>query len=67
MGTERCAACGRALVIIELSIDGRAHLMASCSHCNTRQWRRGEDTIELGGVLEELSESVGRARATPRG
>lgn len=67
MGTERCTACGRALVIIELTIEGRGHLMASCSHCNTRQWRRGEDAIDLGGVLEELSESIGRARSASRG
>jgi hypothetical protein len=66
MSIERCASCQRALVIIEMAIDGRTHLMASCSHCNTRRWRRDDATIDLGGVLEVLTETSGRGRGSSR-
>lgn len=65
-GTLRCASCGRALVVIELNLESTGHVLHSCSHCDTRRWKRGAATLDRDVVLQELHERIGRARASSR-
>jgi hypothetical protein len=57
----RCV-CGDELVRINLLIDGEAITMCSCSHCDRRSWMRGDEEIELDGVLHDLSSLPTRYR-----
>lgn len=57
----RCS-CGQELVHINLLIDGEAITMRSCSSCDRRSWHRGDEQIELDGVLHDLSSSPTRYR-----
>jgi hypothetical protein len=57
----RCV-CGEELVRINLLIDGEAITMCSCSHCDRRSWMRGNEEIELDGVLHDLSSLPTRYR-----
>jgi hypothetical protein len=59
--TTHCV-CGDELVRINLLIDGEAITMCSCSHCDRRSWLRGDEEIELGGVLHDLSSLPTRYR-----
>jgi len=55
MEAARCEVCGTDLVEIDLTVDGADLIMRSCSKCDTRTWERDGDTIELDGVLTDLS------------
>lgn len=57
-----CDCCDGPLVEINLLIDGEALTMRSCSLCDTRSWHRGDDRIELAGVLADLSATRTRYR-----
>ena len=59
--TTHCV-CGDELVRINLLIDGEAITMCSCSRCDRRSWLRGDQEIELGGVLHDLSSLPTRYR-----
>ena len=59
--TTHCV-CGDELVRINLLIDGEAITMCSCSRCDRRSWLRGDEEIELGGVLHDLSSLPTRYR-----
>jgi hypothetical protein len=50
-----CAACGKEMVEIALTIDGSHLTMRSCSNCDTRSWHRDGESVELGGVLHDIS------------
>lgn len=50
-----CSACGHVQVEIGLTIDGSRLIMSSCSNCDTRSWRRDGESVELDGVLHDLS------------
>jgi hypothetical protein len=50
-----CTACGNELVEIAMTIDGAALTMRSCSVCDTRSWHRDGESVELGGVLHDIS------------
>ena len=54
--TTHCV-CGDELVRINLAIT-----MCSCSRCDRRSWLRGDQEIELGGVLHDLSSLPTRYR-----
>ena len=58
----RCEACDEEMVKINLLIDGESLIMASCSNCDTRSWLRGDDQVELDGVLHDLSATRTRYR-----
>ena len=58
----RCEACDDEMVKINLLIDGESLIMASCSNCDTRSWHRGDDQVELDGVLHDLSATRTRYR-----
>lgn len=36
-------------------IDGKPLTMRSCSQCDTRSWHRGNEAVDLGGVLADIS------------
>ena len=61
-GTSTHCPCGEELVRINLLIDGEAITMCSCSSCDRRSWRRGDEEIELDGVLHDLSSVPTRYR-----
>jgi hypothetical protein len=63
----RCGACGTELVQIALTIDGARLLMRSCSSCDTRSWHRDGESIELDGVLHDLSSVPTRYRRSLAG
>lgn len=58
----RCDACGETVMEINLLIDGESLTMRSCSSCDRRSWHRGDDEVDLGGVLADLSSSPTRYR-----
>jgi hypothetical protein len=49
-------------VEIELVIDGSPLTMRSCGTCDLRSWHRGDESVELGGVLADLSSVPTRYR-----
>ncbi len=53
--TAVCATCAEALAEINMVIDGKPLTMRSCSHCDTRSWHRGDEAVDLGGVLADIS------------
>lgn len=57
-----CATCGKELVEIGLTIDGSRLVMRSCADCDTRSWHRDGETVELEGVLADLSSMPTRYR-----
>lgn len=50
-----CTTCGNKAVEIAMTIDGAQLLMRSCSNCDTRSWHRDGESVELGGVLTDIS------------
>lgn len=57
-----CPTCAEELVEIELVIDGAPLTMRSCGTCDRRSWHRGDESVELGGVLADLSSVPTRYR-----
>lgn len=57
-----CQRCGNEMVEIGLTIDGSRLVMRSCSTCDTRSWRRDGETVELDGVLTDISSVPTRYR-----
>jgi hypothetical protein len=62
-----CPSCGKELVEIGLTIDGSRLVMRSCSGCDTRSWHRDGETVELEGVLADLSSLPTRYRRSLSG
>lgn len=50
------------MVDISMLVDNTKIVMSSCSHCDTRYWRRDGELVELDGVLEDIRESPTRYR-----
>jgi hypothetical protein len=59
-----CRACGNELIEIALTIDGSRLTMRSCSTCDSRSWHRDGESVELGGVLHDISSVPTRYRRT---
>ncbi len=57
-----CRSCGNETVEIALTIDGSNLTMRSCSICDTRSWHRDGRSVELDGVLHDLSSVPTRYR-----
>lgn len=57
-----CRTCRNELVEIALTIDGSRLTMWSCSTCDTRSWHRDGETVELDGVLHDISSVPTRYR-----
>ena len=57
-----CAGCGDETVEIGLTIDGHRLVMRSCSNCDLRSWHRDGETVELDGVLTDISSTKTRYR-----
>ncbi len=55
--STRCTRCGGPVVEIVLTTDGRELTMRSCSHCDTREWASGDESVERDAVLGEITES----------
>ncbi len=62
-----CRVCGNEQVEIALTVDGSRLLMRSCSNCDTRSWHRDGESVELGGVLHDLSTVPTRYRRSLTG
>ncbi len=56
--------CNHEKVEIALTIDGAKFFMQSCSVCDVRSWRRDGESVELDGLLHDLSEVPIRYRRT---
>lgn len=50
-----CGTCSNETVEIAMTIDGAQLLMRSCSTCDSRSWHRDGESVELGGVLHDIS------------
>ena len=50
-----CRACGNEQVEIAMTVDGSRLLMRSCSTCDTRSWHRDGESVQLDGVLHDIS------------
>ena len=48
------------MVSITLDIEEAKRTLHSCSHCDVRIWEAPGESINLEGVLTELSDSAGR-------
>jgi hypothetical protein len=57
-----CSSCGKELVEIGLTIDGSRIVMRSCAGCDIRSWHRDGETVELDGVLADISSRPTRYR-----
>lgn len=57
-----CPTCTTELVEIKLTIDGSRLMMRSCSTCDNRSWHRDGESVELDGVLTDLSSVPTRYR-----
>jgi hypothetical protein len=42
-------------VEIAMTVDGSRLLMRSCSTCDTRSWHRDGESVQLDGVLHDIS------------
>lgn len=62
-----CRACGNELVEIALTVDGSRLLMRSCSNCDTRSWHRDGESVQLDGVLHDISAVPTRYRRSLSG
>ena len=58
----------RELVRINLLIDGEELTMCSCSTCDRRSWHRGNEEVQLGGVLHDgqTAPTLAPGRGVPR-
>ncbi|MEI7885940.1 MAG: hypothetical protein WCJ04_00985 [Actinomycetes bacterium] len=56
--------CNHEQVEIALTIDGAKLFMRSCSICDVRSWRRDGESVELHGLLHDISEVPTRYRRT---
>jgi hypothetical protein len=52
---KTCRECGHEQIEIGLMIDGSRLMMRSCSVCDTRSWHRDGESVELEGVLHDIS------------
>ncbi len=64
---QTCQACGNEEVEIALTVDGSRLLMRSCSTCDSRSWHRDGESVELGGVLHDISATPTRYRRSLSG
>lgn len=60
MVEEQCPRCDAPVVEITIRVDGRDVLMQSCSNCEGRWWSSDGEALALGGVLERISDGMGR-------
>jgi len=58
--SRNCPKCARMMVNITLDIEEAKRTLHSCSHCDVREWEAATGSINLAGVLDELSDSAGR-------
>lgn len=49
------AHCDHDKVEIAIVVDGTRLLMRSCSECDVRSWHRDGTSVELDGVLHDIS------------
>lgn len=47
--------CDHEKVEIAIVVDGTRLLMRSCSECDVRSWHRDGSSVELDGVLHDIS------------
>lgn len=55
MIVAKCPVCGNEMVEIGLTVDGSDLVMRNCSECETRTWHRGDEEVDLDGVLHDIS------------
>lgn len=60
MGT--CQRCNGSTVEVPTVVAGQELSMRSCSTCDTREWRRGEEVIDLREVLDLTAEASPKSR-----
>lgn len=67
MGT--CERCGANTVDLPTTVGGQDLVLRRCATCDMRQWRRGEEVIDLTTVLDLTAEAHARpgraARRSP--
>ena len=60
MGT--CERCKGTIVEVPTMVGGQELVLRRCSFCDTTQWRKGEEIIDLREVLDLTAEANPRAR-----
>lgn len=60
MGT--CQRCNGSTVEVPTVVAGQELSMRSCSTCDTREWRRGDEVIDLREVLDLTAEASPKSR-----
>lgn len=64
MGT--CERCGANAVDLPTRVGGQDLVLRRCATCDMRQWRRGDEVIDLTTVLDVTAEAHAEARAARR-
>ena len=64
MGT--CERCGANTVDLPTTVGGEDLVLRRCAACDLRQWRRGDDVIDLTTVLDLTAEAHAKPRAARR-
>ena len=64
MGT--CERCKGSLVEVPTTIGDQQLMMRRCSTCDTTEWRRGEEVIDLREVLDLTAEAHPNSRRRSR-
>lgn len=63
----RCGTCGGSLVELPTKVGDEELTMLSCSHCDTRVWRRGDEVIDLRQVLDLTADAHPKGRRPATG
>lgn len=61
MGT--CERCGATTVELPTKVGGQDLVLRRCATCDLREWRRGEEVIDLTTVLDLTAEAHAKPRA----
>ncbi len=61
MGT--CERCGATTVELPTKVGGQDLVLRRCASCDLREWRRGEEIIDLTTVLDLTAQAHSKPRA----
>ncbi|MDP9441669.1 MAG: hypothetical protein M3P34_05740 [Actinomycetota bacterium] len=61
-----CERCGASTVELPATVGGQDLVLRRCATCDLRQWRRGDEIIDLTTVLDLTAEAHAKPRAARR-
>jgi len=65
MGT--CERCGASTIDMPTKVGGHDLVLRRCATCDMRQWRRGDEVLDLTKVLDLTAEANAKSTRAARG